>query len=95
MTDLNKLPKKEINKLARMLAKANEAVHDAIGLTGELTNEIPNIDENEHEEFFKKLADAFDKLNKKDESFANATLHERTFEEFDYLTSIIQKYRQD
>ena len=90
-----KVKQSDLNKLARKIAKANEALWDAIGYIGEVLNDDLYIeissDYKEHNDLLKKLAVSYDRLNKKFDGFADASLHNRDFDDFDELARRIDE----
>lgn len=85
----------DLNRLARKISQANAALWDAIVLIGDVFDDEAwrTIEEHKYtekyDELLHKLAMAYDKLNKKYDSFADAGLHSANFDEFDELATQI------
>lgn len=96
--NLNKLSKKELTKFARKLASTNTAIWNAVCAAENLVKDPIFRSfhyKDESEEFLKKLARAFNKINKQDEDFVSAELHSSYFQDFDYFTNKLEEYLEE
>ena len=98
MPEINysKVTKKEITQLAKELAKANTLMWNAVMQAEDLTNESLIREyseyEPEHQKFLKKLAIAFKKIKKNDDTFVDIeTNGGEAFQNMDHFTSQLQE----
>jgi hypothetical protein len=90
-----KLKQSEINKLARKIAKINTLLWDAIGMTDELVCDETLIEiirgNDEYDDILKKIALAFDKLDRKDTELIDMEMRSHVTQNFDSLANRINE----
>lgn len=88
------MDKKTATEIAVKLAEANTALWNAICLAEELmkNDNVKKIinDPDRNTSAVKKIAKAFERLDKDDDRFINAWMNGRTLQDFDTLTNILK-----
>lgn len=94
--DINNLSKNELTSLAKELAKANTAIHNAMCYAEDISNneilkEIETLDENSRILFLEKLAKIFIRVSN-DDSMADPQTTSAYFQSFQDFGSEFQEY---
>ena len=86
----NKLTSKEINNIAKVIAKTNTDVWNVIASLEDMSSILSDIDLND-KDLVIKIMKAFKQLEKNDETFIDAEKHFADFEEY---TNIGKKFNE-